>query len=108
MLAIGTGLVQIGAVVALAMAAPMLLGGTLLVTEAAVSGLCGHLGSYNAGPIAGPLLRRALVGSGVALGISALFPNDPRWMVEHAVHPILDELIIVIGETQRLRCTPTT
>jgi hypothetical protein len=41
----------------------------------------------------------ALLGSGVALAISALFPNDPWRMVERAAHPIIDELIIMLGET---------
>jgi hypothetical protein len=39
------------------------------------------------------------VGSGVALSVSALFPNDPRLMVERAVQPIFDELIDLLGET---------
>jgi hypothetical protein len=39
-----------------------------------------------------------LVGSGVALAISALFPNDPRRMVERAAQPIF-ELIVMLGET---------
>ncbi|MCA1687631.1 MAG: hypothetical protein LC714_03320 [Actinobacteria bacterium] len=39
------------------------------------------------------------MGSGVALAISALFPNDPRRMVERAVQPIFDELIDMLGET---------
>ena len=44
-------------------------------------------------------LLDALVGSGVALSVSALFPNDPRRMVERAVQPIFGELIDMLGET---------
>ena len=99
-LAIGTGPVQIGVVVALAMTAAMLLGGgTLLVTEAAVSGLLVVTLDPTTQGLSPDRFFDALVGSGVALGISALFPNDPRRMVERAAHPIFDELIIMLGET---------
>jgi uncharacterized membrane protein YgaE (UPF0421/DUF939 family) len=98
-LAIGTGPVQIGVVVALAMAAAMLLGGgTLLVTEAAVSGLLVVTLDPTTQGLSPDRFFDALVGSGIALGISALFPNDPRRMVERAVHPIFDEFIIMLGE----------
>ena len=99
-LAIGTGPFQIGVVVALAMAAAMLLGGgTLLVTEAAVSGLLVVTLDPTTQGLSPDRFFDALTGSGVALGISALFPNDPRRMVERAAHPIFDELIIMLGET---------
>ena len=99
-LAIGTGPVQIGVVVALAMTAAMILGGgTLLVTEAAVSGLLVVTLDPTTQGLSPDRFFDALVGSGVALGISALFPNDPRRMVERAAHPIFDELIIMLGET---------
>src|SRR5918998_1860018 len=98
-LAIGTGPVQIGAVVALAMAAAMLLGGgTLLVTEAAVSGLLVVTLDPTTQGLSPDRFLDALVGSGVALAISALFPNDPRRMVGRAVQPIFDELIVMLGE----------
>ena len=38
------------------------------------------------------------MGSGVALSVGALFPNDPRRMVERATQPIFDELIVMLGE----------
>jgi uncharacterized membrane protein YgaE (UPF0421/DUF939 family) len=99
-LAIGTGTVQIGVVVALAMAAAVLLGGgSLLVTEAAVSGLLVVTLDPTTQGLSPDRFLDALVGSGVALAISALFPNDPRWMVGRAVQPIFDELISMLGET---------
>jgi uncharacterized membrane protein YgaE (UPF0421/DUF939 family) len=99
-LAIGTGTVQIGVVVALAMAAAVLLGGgSLLVTEAAVSGLLVVTLDPTTQGLSPDRFFDALVGSGVALGISALFPNDPRRMVGRAVQPIFDELIVMLGET---------
>jgi uncharacterized membrane protein YgaE (UPF0421/DUF939 family) len=99
-LAIGTGTVQIGVVVALAMAAAVLLGGgSLLVTEAAVSGLLVVTLDPTTQGLSPDRFLDALMGSGVALGISALFPNDPRRMVGRAVQPIFDELIVMLGET---------
>jgi uncharacterized membrane protein YgaE (UPF0421/DUF939 family) len=99
-LAIGTGPVQIGVVVALAMAAAMLLsGGTLLVTEAAVSGLLVVTLDPTTQGLSPDRFFDALVGSGVAMAISALFPKDLRRMVERAAHPIFDELIVMLGET---------
>ena len=98
--AIGTGPVQIGVVVALAMAAAILLGGgTLLITEAGVSALLAVTLEPSTQGLSPDRFFDALVGSGVALAISALFPSDPRRMVERAVHPIFDELIAMLGET---------
>ena len=98
--AIGTGPVQIGVVVALAMAAAILLGGgTLLITEAGVSALLAVTLEPSTQGLSPDRFFDALVGSGVALAISSLFPKDPRRMVERAVHPIFDELIAMLGET---------
>jgi uncharacterized membrane protein YgaE (UPF0421/DUF939 family) len=99
-LAIGTGPLQIGAVVALAMAAAILLGGgSLLITEAGVSALLAVTLEPSTQGLSPDRFFDALVGSGVALAISALFPNDPRRMVEQAAYPIIDELIVMLGET---------
>jgi uncharacterized membrane protein YgaE (UPF0421/DUF939 family) len=99
-LAIGTGPLQIGAVVALAMAAALLLGGgTLLTTEAGVSALLAVTLEPSTQGLSPDRFFDALVGGGVALAISALFPNDPRRMVEQAAYPILDELVVMLGET---------
>lgn len=99
-LAIGTGTVQIGVVVALAMAAAMLLGGgALLVTEAAVSGLLAVTLEPSTQGLSPDRFLDALVGSGVALGVRAFFPSDPRQSVERAAHPIFEELAAVLRET---------
>lgn len=99
-LGIGTGPLQIGAVVALAMAAAMLLGGgSLLITEAGVTALLAVTLEPSTQGLSPDRFFDALVGSGVALGISAIFPNDPRRMVERAAFPIFDELIDMLGET---------
>jgi hypothetical protein len=40
-----------------------------------------------------------LIGSGVALAVRAVFPSDPRHIVERAAHPIFDDLVGALEET---------
>jgi uncharacterized membrane protein YgaE (UPF0421/DUF939 family) len=99
-LAIGTGTVQIGIVVALAMAAAMMLGGgTLLITEAGVSALLAITLEPTTTGLSPDRFVDALVGSGVALAVRAVFPSDPRHIVERAAHPIFDDLVGALEET---------
>jgi len=99
-LAIGTGTVQIGIVVALAMAAAVMVGGgTLLVTEAGVSALLAITLEPSTTGLSPDRFIDALIGSGVALAVRAVFPSDPRHMVERAAHPIFDDLVGALGET---------
>jgi uncharacterized membrane protein YccC len=101
-LAIGTGTVQIGIVVALAMAAAMMLGGgTLLITEAGVSALLAITLEPSTTGLSPDRFIDALVGSGVALVVRGVFPSDPRHMVERAAHPIFDDLVGALEETAR-------
>lgn len=91
---IGTGPLQLGLLVVLAMgAAVMLGGGPVLVTEAAVSAiLLALLEPPNAGLPPSRLLE-ALVGGGVALAISALaFPLNPVLLVGRSAQSIFGEL----------------
>jgi uncharacterized membrane protein YccC len=98
-LAIGTGTVQIGIVVALAMAAAMMLGGgTLLITEAGVSALLAITLEPTTTGLSPERFIDALVGSGVALVVRAVFPSDPRHIVERAAHPIFDDLVGALEE----------
>src|SRR5919112_769936 len=97
---VGTGTVQIGVVVALAMAVAWLLGGgPALVSEAGVTGLfTGMLDPSTSGWSPERFLE-ALLGAGVALGVRAVFPSDPRHLVERAAHPIFDDLVEALRET---------
>jgi uncharacterized membrane protein YgaE (UPF0421/DUF939 family) len=92
--AIGTGPVQIGVLVVLAMAAAVLLGGgPVLVTEAAVSAII--LASLDPAPtgLSADRLLEALVGGGVALAVSSLvFPLDAQLHVGRAAQSIFGEL----------------
>jgi uncharacterized membrane protein YgaE (UPF0421/DUF939 family) len=98
--AIGTGALQVGLMVVLAMAAAVILGGgPVLVTEAAVSAiLLVSLGPADSG-ISPTRLIEALAGGGVALAVSSLvFPPDPVLMVGRAAHAVLGELGYALQE----------
>src|ERR671916_2201568 len=90
---IGTGTVQIGVVIALAMAVAWLLGGPpMLVSEAGVSAMFTVMLDPSTSGWSPDRFVDALLGAVVALAIRAAFPNDPREIVERAAHPIFDEL----------------
>src|SRR5919107_5219765 len=99
MFAMGTGPLQIGAVVALAMVAATFLGaGPLLVTEAGVTALLViTLDPSTAGPSPDRFLD-ALVGCGVALAVHSLLPVDPKTIVEQAARPIFADLTATLEE----------
>jgi uncharacterized membrane protein YccC len=93
--AIGTGPLQIGVLVVLAMSAAVLLGGgPVLVTEAAVSAiLLASLEPASAGLLSADRLIEALVGGAVALGVSSLvFPLDPQLHVGRAAQAVFGQL----------------
>src|SRR5919199_5598638 len=97
---IGTGTVQIGVVVGLAMAVAWLLGGgPALVSEAGVTALFTVMLDPSTSGWSPERFVDALFGSGVALGIRAVFPSDPRHLVERAAHPIFDDLTGALRET---------
>jgi uncharacterized membrane protein YgaE (UPF0421/DUF939 family) len=91
---IGTGPLQIGVLVVLAMSAAVLVGGgPVLVTEAAVSAiLLASLEPTSTGFSADRLLE-ALTGGGVALAVSSLvFPLDPQLHVGRAAQAVFGQL----------------
>jgi uncharacterized membrane protein YgaE (UPF0421/DUF939 family) len=97
---IGTGPVQIGVLVVLAMSAAVLMGGgAVLVTEAAVSAIL--LASLDPAPtgLSADRLLEALMGGGVALAVSSLmFPLDPQLHVGRAAHALFGRLGRVLEE----------
>lgn len=96
---VGVGAAQIAVVVALAMAAAVLLGERrLLVNQAAISAILVVALQPPAGPFSPDRFVNALVGSGVALAVSYLFPANPERLVERAAGPIFDELVAVLED----------
>ena len=97
---IGTGTVQIGIVVGLAMAVAWLLGGgPALVSEAGVTALITVMLDPTTSGWSPERFVDALIGSGMALGVRAVFPSDPRHRVERAAHTIFDDLTGALRET---------
>jgi uncharacterized membrane protein YgaE (UPF0421/DUF939 family) len=98
---LGTGAIQIGVVVGLAMAAAVLLGGgTILVNQAAVSAILVLTLPKAAGQGAVPeRFVDALIGGAVALAIGqVLFPRNPLTVVAGAGQPILAAVERAFGE----------
>jgi uncharacterized membrane protein YgaE (UPF0421/DUF939 family) len=99
MLAIGTGPVQTGIIVALAMAAALLIrSGVMFVTEAGVSAvLVAGLDPTTYG-VSPDRFLEALVGGGMALAVSATFPSNPSMRTRQAARPVLEDLATALRD----------
>ena len=99
MLAIGTGPVQTGVIVALAMFAALLIrSGVMFVTEAGVSAvLVAGLDPTTYG-VSPDRFLEALVGGGAALAVSAAFPSNPSMRARQAVRPVLEDLATALRD----------
>ncbi len=96
---IGVGTVQIGVVVALAMAAAVFFTErSLLVNQAAITAILVVVLQPPDSDFSPDRFVNALVGGGVALAINYLFPVNPERVVERAARPIFDELVAVLEE----------
>ena len=97
---VGVGAVQAGAVVVLAMALAVFLGGgDVGVKEAAISALIIMI-TFRSSQAGIPIERflEALIGGGTALLINALLPVNPERIVEDAAFPIFAESAAVLEE----------
>jgi uncharacterized membrane protein YccC len=94
--AIGTGPVQTGVMVGLAMGVALLIrGGIMFWTEVGVSAiLVSGLDPTTQG-VSPDRFVEALVGCGVALAVSAAFPSNPSLRVRKAARPVLGDLATV-------------
>ena len=103
-LVIGIGTVQIGLVVALAMAAAVFFSErSLFVNQAASSAILVIVLQPPASGFSPDRFVSALVGGVVALAINHLFPVNPERLVERRARPIFDELASVLEEVSGLR-----
>lgn len=100
MMAIGTGPVQTGIIVALAMFAALLIrSGIMFVTEAGVSAvLVAGLDPTTYG-VSPDRFLEALVGGGVALAVSAAFPSNPSMRARQATRPVLEDLATALRDS---------
>ena len=98
-LVIGTGTLQIAAVVLLAMAAAVFFaGGTILVNQAAVSAILVVVLQPPDAVFSPNRFLDALMGGAIALLVSYLFPANPERLVERAAAPVLEELSALLVE----------
>jgi hypothetical protein len=100
MLAIGTGPIQTGVIVGLAMFAALLIrSGVMFVTEAGVSAvLVAGLDPTTYG-VSPDRLLEALVGGGAALAVSAAFPSNPSLRARQATRPVLEDLATALRDS---------
>jgi hypothetical protein len=99
MLAIGTGPVQTGVIVGLAMFAALLIrSGIMFVTEAGVSAvLVAGLDPTTYG-VSPDRFLEALVGGGAALAVSAAIPSNPSARARQAAQPVLEDLATALRD----------
>ena len=98
-LVIGTGTLQIAAVVLLAMAAAVFFGGgTMLVNQAAVSSILVVVLQPRDAVFSPDRFLDALVGGGVALLVGFLLPANPERLVGRTMTPVLEELSALLVE----------
>lgn len=101
-IAIGSGVWQLGVVVCLAMGAAVLAGGgLLLVNQAAVSAVLVVTLGAASGDVEGARFVDALTGSAIALLANALVPIDPLRMVRREAEPLLREIATTLEEVAR-------
>src|SRR5215217_3210336 len=99
MLAIGTGPIQTGIIVGLAMFVALLMrGGIGVVTEAGVSALLVAGLDPTTYGVSPDRFLEALVGGGVALAISAAFPSNPTTRARQAARPVLEDLATALRD----------
>ena len=100
MSAIGTGPVQTGVMVGLAMAVALLIrGGIMFWTEAGVSALLVAGLDPSTSGISSDRFLEALIGGGVALAISAAFPSNPSLRARLATQPVLEDLATALRDS---------
>lgn len=99
MLTIGTGPIQTGVIVGLAMSAALLIrGGLTFVSEAGVTAvLVAGLDPTTYG-VSPDRFLEALVGGGVALAVSATLPSNPSLRVRQASRPVLKDLATALRD----------
>src|SRR5215204_4041544 len=100
MLAIGSGPVQTGVMVGLAMSVALLIrGGVMFWTEAGVSALLVAGLDPTTHGVSPDRFLEALVGGGVALAVSMTFPSNPSLRARVAARPVLEDLATALRDS---------
>jgi uncharacterized membrane protein YgaE (UPF0421/DUF939 family) len=99
MLAIGTGPIQTGVMVGLAMSVALVIrGGIMFWTEAGVSALLVAGLDPTTYGVSPDRFLEALVGGGVALVVSATFPSNPSLRARLAARSVLEDLATALRD----------
>ena len=99
LLALGTGPVQTGIIVGLAMSVALLIrGGIMFWTETGVSALLVAGLDPTTSGVSPDRFLEALIGGGMALVVSATFPSNPSLRARQAAQPILEDLATVLRD----------
>jgi hypothetical protein len=99
MLAIGTGPIQTGVIVGLAMSVALLLrGGIMFWTEAGVSALLVAGLDPTTSGVSPDRFLEALIGGAMALAVSAAFPSNPSLRARLATRPVLEDLATALRD----------
>lgn len=100
MFAIGTGTIQTGVIVGLAMAVALLIrSGIMFWTEAGVSALLVAGLDPTTSGVSPDRFLEALIGGGVALAISAAFPSNPSLRARLATQTVLEDLATALRDS---------
>ena len=100
MFAIGTGTIQTGIIVGLAMAVALLIrSGIMFWTEAGVSALLVAGLDPTTSGISPDRFLEALIGGGVALAVSAAFPSNPSLRARLATQTVLEDLATALRDS---------
>jgi hypothetical protein len=97
---LGTGWWQIAVVVALAMGAAVLVGGsTLLINQSAISAVLVATVQVPTSGFDPSRWLDAVIGSAFALLVNAIVPTDPLRLVKRQIEPLLNELAASLDDT---------
>src|SRR5215218_386308 len=96
---IGTGPVQTGVIVGLAMSVALLIrGGIMFWTETGVSALLVAGLDPTTSGVSPDRFLEALIGGGAALAVSATFPSNPSTRAREAARPVLEDLATALRD----------
>jgi hypothetical protein len=100
MLALGSGPLQTGLMVGLAMSVALLIrGGVMFWTESGVSALLVAGLDPTTSGVSPDRFLEALIGGGMALAVSATFPSNASVRAKQAARPVLEDLATVLRDS---------
>ena len=100
MLALGSGPLQTGLMVGLAMSVALLIRGVIMFwTESGVSALLVPGLDPTTSGVSPDRFLEAIIGGGMAMAVSATFPSNPSVRAKQAARPVLEDLATVLRDS---------